>query len=148
MPREISSQAVAGTIAIIESRGALVLARVLSEGLRHGLTLQMFLLKSGLPPEDVEAGLRAAVALRDAGLTRLERTAASASGNAEALRKRSPAQSVSMTTNDVSLFLGVTTRRVRQLALAGDLPSSRVGRGYLFDRDAVLGFRAARWAAA
>jgi excisionase family DNA binding protein len=140
------SQATAGPVAIVEACGALVLAQVLADCLVDGLKLQTLLLKSGLTPAEVEAGMAAAAALRDAGATRLERMASiSASGNAETRFPRDRASSVSMTTKDVSRVLGLGERQIRNLAAAGDLPSARVGAAYSFDRADVLAFRDARW---
>ena len=133
---------------MIEARGALVLAQVLATCLRDGLNLKALLLKSGLSPVEVEAGLTAAVALRDAGFTRLERVAAiAADGSAETPFPRDRASSKPMTTKDVSRVLGLGERQIRNLAAAGDLPSARVGAAYSFARADVLAFRDARWSA-
>jgi excisionase family DNA binding protein len=133
-------------VAVIEARGALVLAQVLASCLRDGLSLKALLMKSGLSPAEVEAGLTAAVALRGAGYSRLERIVA-ARGTAETPFPRDRAPSVAMTTKDASRVLGLCERQIRNLAAAGDIPSSKIGVAYAFDRADVLAFRDARWSA-
>lgn len=47
-----------------------------------------------------------------------------------------------MTVNDVSRELGISVRRVRQLAEAGTLPGDKVGRDWLFRPEDVKAFKA------
>ena len=49
-----------------------------------------------------------------------------------------------LTTREASAILGVTDRRVRQLIDAGVLNGQRIGRDWLFPRDAVEGYAASR----
>jgi len=137
MARRVRSRTVSGPAAIVDGRGAFVLARVLAGSLRGGLKLRVLLAEIGLGPVDVEAAIAAASALADAGEAwREERRRFPLSGNAETSGSGGEAESVDVST--AALLLRVTPERVRQLARAGDLDGTRTSRGWLLVRSSVV----------
>jgi excisionase family DNA binding protein len=136
-----------GPAAIVEGAAALVLAQVLAGSLRDGLTLRQLLTDSGLRVEQIGLALAAEAELRRTGALWRMQQSISASGNAATRPETVLGQSERMTTKQAAEFLHLTERRVRQLAAAGDIPSTRIGRGHVFDGVAVLAFADARAAA-
>jgi excisionase family DNA binding protein len=118
----VDDVAVTGDVALIRGSSALRLARLLAEELTGGL--EATLVRRGVGPEARARVLRAYHALEQAGGAWLEeRNAAAAGGNAATGGNELDLPSEEwMGTNKTALRLGVSPRRVRQLAATGELP--------------------------
>jgi excisionase family DNA binding protein len=126
---------------VLTGRTCQLVALVLADVLRDNPTLWRFAQAKGLTPTDVEALRAVARDLREVVLVAGPvavggETAASGEGAGES--------SVLMRTDDVAELLGIAPRTVRGLALAHQLPATKVGRAYLFDLASVVAYREGR----
>ena len=135
--------AVAGDVALIGGGAAWFLAYVLSERLPGGIESALEAMCVG--PRGRDTIRRAYLALEEVGARWQAERSASARGNGEG-----PAAAAGLasdewiTSKQAALLLDRSPRRVRQLAIAGDLPGRlRAGRWELVRRE-VLGFRERR----
>jgi hypothetical protein len=134
-----ASSTVVGDVAVIDGRAAFILSQLLARSMRRGLKVRQIIAEARLAPEDQAAVLRAEVALEEAGerwrVAQLpQRGNAATRGNDEAVA------SMSMSTTAVAQVLGLSSRRVRQLATAGALSAVRGPHGWQFNRREVISY--------
>jgi excisionase family DNA binding protein len=144
------SVSINGPVALIDGHAALTLAQVLAGSLRDGLSLNAVLADSGLKAEEQAEARAAARALAEAGrrwLVGQQAARSSDSGTAATRRNEGVLLSTPMSTKDAAAIIGLSPRRIQQLAARGAIGASLVGSRYLLDHDAVLAFCAARCAA-
>jgi excisionase family DNA binding protein len=135
-PRSIT---LAEPAAMIGGRAALVLTAVLNRR-----SLKRELEDIGFSEGDRAAATEAAIALAEAGES-WRRSRLPQSGNAATRgNDLSLALEPMVTVDEAGVLLGLGSRRVRQLAAAGDIPAERTSRGWGFVRSDVVGFREAR----
>ncbi len=114
--------------AVIPGRAALILAAVLRGSLRQGLALRQLVVEMRLSVADQEAVLAAEQALEDCGQRWRISQLAEIRGNSETSGNGSGVASeldmgAVLSTSSAARIVGRSERRVRQLAVAGDLPA-------------------------
>ena len=146
-PDRVRGAGTVADVAIIEGRGAALLAHVLLSRLADGKTLRRILGERGFSPVDQNVAERALRALEQAGAEWRERTRFPADGNAATDGNDEAALSEAMIDSaTAAVLLGVGARRVRQLAQVGDLQGIETPLGRRFDRSEVVALRERRMA--
>jgi hypothetical protein len=133
--------------AVVGGRAALILSAILKGSLRDELSLRKLLNALALKPEDRAAALDAFTALEAAGESYRQSRRGNHRGNAVTSGNDEPLASEPMVTVSIAArVLNCSERRVRQLAVGGDLDGRKTPRGWVFPRSAVIALRERRTA--